>query len=76
MTEKAREILERAINELREENAAQMASNNTDDVGVVDNRRLIRGLYLELMEDEFEKNPINNPDRPKQRRPIGFTQDN
>lgn len=74
MTEKAREILERAINELRAENAAQMAQDNTDDVGVVDNRRLIRGLYLELMEDEFEKNPINNPDRPNKHNKIGFLQ--
>lgn len=77
MTDKAREILQKAIDELREENAAQMADNDTDNEGVVDNRRIIRGLYMELMEDDFEKNPINNPSRPEVDKPaIGFLRDN
>lgn len=61
MTNKARVILEKAIKELRDENAEQMSQQDTDDEGVIENRRIIRELYMELMEDEFEKNPINYP---------------
>lgn len=59
MTTKANILIKELIAKLRIENAEEMSKENADERGVSENRKIIKMLYLELMEDEFEKHPIN-----------------
>jgi hypothetical protein len=55
MTPKANKILKDTIRKLRAENVAELSKPDADNDAVLDNRRIIRNLYTEVMEDEFNR---------------------
>lgn len=68
MTPQAVKILKDTIRKLRAENVAEMSKPNGDSDAVRDNCRIIRNLYTEIMDYEFDQEEAQYKNKEK----IGF----